>query len=199
MIRIGLTGSIGMGKSTTAKLFADAGVPVHDADAAVHDLYRGEAVPLVEAAFPGTTRDGIVDRVALGKQLSSEPTGFKRLEAIVHPLVRARERAFLEQQKAGGADLVVLDIPLLFESGGAQRVDKIVVVSSDPQIQRFRVLARADMTEEKFNLILSRQMPDAEKRARADYVVNTGDGIETARKQVDEIIADLRRTINREH
>jgi dephospho-CoA kinase len=199
MIRIGLTGSIGMGKSTTAKLFADAGVPVHDADAAVHDLYRGEAVPLVEAAFPGTTRDGIVDRVALGKQLSSEPTGFKRLEAIVHPLVRARERAFLEQQKAGGADLVVLDIPLLFESGGAQRVDKIVVVSSDPQIQRFRVLARADMTEEKFNLILSRQMPDAEKRARADYVVNTGDGIETARKQVDEIIADLRRTIKREH
>jgi dephospho-CoA kinase len=199
MIRIGLTGSIGMGKSTTAKLFADAGVPVHDADAAVHDLYRGEAVPLVEAAFPGTTRDGIVDRVALGKQLSSEPTGFKRLEAIVHPLVRARERAFLEQQKAGGADLVVLDIPLLFESGGAQRVDKIVVVSSDPQIQRFRVLARADMTEEKFTLILSRQMPDAEKRARADYVVNTGDGIETARKQVDEIIADLRRTIKREH
>jgi dephospho-CoA kinase len=199
MIRIGLTGSIGMGKSTTAKLFADAGVPVHDADAAVHDLYRDEAVPLVEAAFPGTTRGGIVDRVALGKQLSSEPTGFKRLEAIVHPLVRARERAFLEQQKAGGADLVVLDIPLLFESGGAERVDKIVVVSSDPQIQRLRVLARPDMTEEKFNLILSRQMPDAEKRARADYVVNTGDGIEAARKQVDEIIADLRRTVKREH
>lgn len=199
MIRIGLTGSIGMGKSTTAKLFADAGVPVHDADAAVHDLYRGEAVPLVEAAFPGTTRDGIVDRVALGKQLSSEPTGFKRLEAIVHPLVRARERVFLEQQKTGGADLVVLDIPLLFESGSAERVDKIVVVSSDPQIQRLRVLARPDMTEEKFNLILSRQIPDAEKRARADYVVNTGDGIEAARKQVDEIIADLRRTIKREH
>ncbi|MGO4564308.1 dephospho-CoA kinase [Rhizobium sp. 2YAF20] len=199
MIRIGLTGSIGMGKSTTAILFADAGVAVHDADAAVHDLYRGEAVPLVEAAFPGTTRDGIVDRVALGKQLSSEPTGFKRLEAIVHPLVRARERAFLEQQKAGGADLVVLDIPLLFESGGAERVDKIVVVSSDPQIQRRRVLARPDMTEEKFNLILSRQMPDAEKRARADYVVNTGDGIKAARKQVDEIIADLRQTVKREH
>lgn len=199
MIRIGLTGSIGMGKSTTAKLFADAGVPVHDADAAVHDLYRDEAVPLVEAAFPGTTRGGIVDRVALGKQLSSEPTGFKRLEAIVHPLVRARERAFLEQQKAGGADLVVLDIPLLFESGGAERVDKIVVVSSDPQIQRLRVLARPDMTEEKFNLILSRQMPDAEKRARADYVVNTGDGIKAARKQVDEIIADLRRTVKKEH
>jgi dephospho-CoA kinase len=199
MIRIGMTGSIGMGKSTTAKLFADAGVPVHDADAAVHDLYRDEAVPLVEAAFPGSTRDGIVDRVALGKQLSSEPTGFKRLEAIVHPLVRARELAFLEQQKAGGADLVVLDIPLLFESGGAERVDKIVVVSSDPQIQRLRVLARPDMTEEKFNLILSRQMPDAEKRARADYVVNTGDGIKAARKQVDEIIADLRRTIKREH
>jgi dephospho-CoA kinase len=153
----------------------------------------------VEAAFPGSTRDGIVDRVALGKQLSSEPTGFKRLEAIVHPLVRARELAFLEQQKAGGADLVVLDIPLLFESGGAERVDKIVVVSSDPQIQRLRVLARPDMTEEKFNLILSRQMPDAEKRARADYVVNTGDGIKAARKQVDEIIADLRRTVKREH
>lgn len=183
-----------MGKSTTAKLFADAGIPVHDADAVVHDLYRGEAARLIEMAFPGTTRNGVVDRQVLGEQLAQEPGGFKRLEAIVHPLVRAREQRFLKEQQAAGADLVILDIPLLFESGGAERIDKVVVVSSDPQIQHQRVLARPAMTEEKFRLILSRQMPDAEKRARADYVVDTGNGIEAARKQVNDIIADLRRT-----
>jgi len=193
MIRIGLTGSIGMGKSTSAKLFAEAGVPVNDSDAVVHDLYSGEAAPLVEAAFPGSTSAGMVDRQELGRKLAVDPSGFKRLEAIVHPLVRERERLYLEGQRQSGADMVVLDIPLLFETGADKRVDKIVVVSCDPQIQRLRVLARPGMTEEKFNMILSRQTPDAEKRARADYVIDTGGSIDAAREQVKEIIADLRR------
>ena len=193
MIRIGLTGSIGMGKSTSAKLFAEAGIPVNDSDAVVHDLYSGEAVPLVEAAFPGTTSDGKVDRQELSRRLAGDPSGFKRIEAIVHPLVRERERRFVERQTEAGADMIVLDIPLLFETGADTRVDKIAVVSCDPQIQRERVLARPGMTEEKFNMILSRQTPDAEKRARADYVIDTGGSIDAARHQVQEIIADLRR------
>ncbi|AYG64558.1 MULTISPECIES: dephospho-CoA kinase [unclassified Rhizobium] len=193
MIRIGLTGSIGMGKSTSAKLFAEAGIPVNDSDAVVHDLYSGEAVALVEAAFPGTTRDGKVDRQELSRKLAGDPSGFKRLEAIIHPLVREREREFLERQRQAGADMIVLDIPLLFETGADKRVDKIAVVSCDPQIQRERVLARPGMTEEKFNMILSRQTPDPEKRARADYVIDTGGSIDAAREQVREIIADLRR------
>ena len=193
MIRIGLTGSIGMGKSTSAKLFAEAGIPVNDSDAVVHDLYSGEAVPLVEGAFPGTTSDGKVDRQELSRRLAGDPSGFKRLEAIVHPLVRERERRFVERQTEAGADMIVLDIPLLFETGADTRVDKIAVVSCDPQIQRERVLARPGMTEEKFNMILSRQTPDAEKRARADYVIDTGGSIDAARHQVQEIIADLRR------
>ncbi|MGN6774457.1 dephospho-CoA kinase [Rhizobium sp.] len=193
MIKIGLTGSIGMGKSTSAKLFAEAGIPVNDSDAVVHDLYSGEAVPLVEAAFPGTTSSGKVDRQELSRKLAGDPSGFKRLETIVHPLVRERERQFLERQRKAGADMVMLDIPLLFETGADKRVDKIVVVSCDPQIQRERVLARPGMTEEKFNMILSRQTPDAEKRARADYVIDTGGSIEAAGEQVREIIADLRR------
>lgn len=193
MIRIGLTGSIGMGKSTSAKLFADAGIPVNDSDAVVHDLYDGEAVPLVEAAFPGTTSGGKVDRQELSRKLAGDPSGFKRLEAIVHPLVRERELRFLERHRQAGVDMVVLDIPLLFETGADKRLDKIVVVSCDPQIQRERVLARPGMTEEKFNMILSRQTPDTEKRARADYIIDTGGSIDAAREQVREIIADLRR------
>ncbi|TXI01893.1 MAG: dephospho-CoA kinase [Rhizobium sp.] len=193
MIKIGLTGSIGMGKSTSAKLFAEAGIPVNDSDAVVHDLYSGEAVPLVEAAFPGTTADGKVDRQELSRKLAGDTSGFKRLEAIVHPLVRERERQFLERHRQAGADMAVLDIPLLFETGAEKRLDKIVVVSCDPQIQRERVLARPGMTEEKFNMILSRQTPDAEKRARADYVIDTGGSIDAAREQVREIVADLRR------
>lgn len=196
MIRLGLTGSIGMGKSTTARLFADAGIPTNDADAVVHELYSGEAAPLVDASFPGTMRNGVVDRQELARQLAADPTGFKTLEGIVHPLVRERERQFLEQARSAGADIVVLDIPLLFEAKAESRVDKIVVVSCDPQIQRSRVLARPNMTEEKFDMILSRQMSDAEKRSRADYVIDTGLGIETARERVNEIIAELRgRTI----
>jgi dephospho-CoA kinase len=192
MIRLGLTGSIGMGKTTTAKLFADAGVPVNDADSVVHDLYAGEAAPLVEAAFPGTVVGGVVDRQALSRHLAANPTDFKRLEAIIHPLVRRCEMHFLQHQMQAGADIVVLDIPLLFETASADRVDFIAVVSCDPQIQRRRVLARPGMTEEKFNLILSRQLPDAEKRARADFLVDTGDSVDAARKQVEAIIAALR-------
>ncbi|CCM77860.1 dephospho-CoA kinase [Rhizobium mesoamericanum] len=195
MLRIGLTGSIGMGKSTMAKLFAEAGVPVNDSDAVVHDLYEGEAAPLVDAAFPGTMKDGAVDRQELARQLAGSVDGFKRLEAIVHPLVRKREAAFLERERRRGAEMVLLDIPLLFETGAETRVDVIVVVSCDPQIQRERVLARPGMTVEKFNMILARQTPDVEKRARADYVIDTGHSIEAARKRVAEILSDLKRRL----
>ncbi|MBW8302121.1 MAG: dephospho-CoA kinase [Hydrogenophaga sp.] len=192
MIVLGLTGSIGMGKSTTAGLFAEQGIPVNDADRIVHELYCGEAVAPIRAAFPDAVRDGVVDRATLAENLAKNPAKFKELEAIVHPLVRERERRFLEAQRAVGADLVVLDIPLLFETGGQDRVDRIVVVSCDADIQRRRVLERPGMTPEKFEMILSRQLPDAEKRARADYVIDTGRGIEAARDRVIEIIAELR-------
>lgn len=192
MIVLGLTGSIGMGKSTTAGLFAEQGIPVNDADRVVHELYRGEAVAPIRAAFPDAVRDGVVDRAVLAENLAKNPAKFKELEAIVHPLVRERERRFLEAQRAAGADLVVLDIPLLFETGGQDRVDRIVVVSCDADIQRRRVLERPGMTPEKFEMILSRQLPDAEKKARADYVIDTGHGIEAARDRVIEIIAELR-------
>jgi dephospho-CoA kinase len=198
MLKIGLTGSIGMGKSTAAKLFAEAGVAVNDSDAVVHDLYAGEAAPLVDVAFPGTMKNGTVDRQELGRQLARDPAGFKRLEQIVHPLVRKRESEFLARQEAAGADMVLLDIPLLFETDADQRVDVIVVVSADPQIQRERVLARPNMTEEKFNMILSRQISDTEKRRRADYIVDSSHSIETTRKQVADIVADLKKRIAKE-
>jgi dephospho-CoA kinase len=191
MIILGLTGSIGMGKSTTARLFAEEGVPVHDADAAVHVLYEGEAVPLVEAAFPGTTEDGKVDRVRLGQAVVGNSEAMKRLEAVVHPLVaRARDRFLAEARKAA-APVVVLDIPLLFETGGDKLVDAVVVVSAAPDIQRQRVMERPGMTAEKFEALLAKQMPDAEKRRRADYIVDSGHGIEQARAQVREILAKL--------
>jgi dephospho-CoA kinase len=195
MIRIGLTGSIGMGKSTAAKLFAGAGIPVNDSDAVVHELYAGEAAQLIEDEFPGTVRNGVVDRQELGRQLSRRPDGFKTLEAIVHPLVRQRETEFVEREKARGSEIILLDIPLLFETGAETRVDIVVVVSCDPQIQRDRVLARPGMTEEKFNMIRSRQTPDAEKRERADYVIDTGHAIEITRARVIEIIAVLKARI----
>ena len=191
MIVLGLTGSIGTGKSTTAAMFADLGVPVHDADRAVHDLYAGEAVAPIAAAFPGAVRDGKVDRAALSEILRQAPERFGELEAIVHPLVRQKEAAFLAHYREAGTPIVLLDIPLLFETGGAARVDKIVVVTCDPAIQRQRVLARPGMTEEKFDLIRARQMPDAEKRKRADFVVDSGHGLEPARLQVAEIIDTL--------
>ncbi len=191
MIIIGLTGSIGMGKSTVAAMFADAGIPVHDADKTVHRLYSGRAVPLIEATFPGTTANGTVDRQKLAAAVLGDAAALKRLEAIVHPLVREDEQAFLKIASESGAALAILDIPLLFETGGGSRVDKTVVVSAPPDAQRERVLARPGMTAEKFAAILSKQMPDAEKRARADFVIDTGGTLEETRRQVGEIIAAL--------
>ena len=188
MFVLGLTGSIGMGKSTTARLFAEEGVPVHDADASVHALYEDEAVPLVETAFPGATADGKVDRQKLAKMVVGNPQALKRLEAIVHPLVaKARDR-FLQAAKAGGNAVAVLDIPLLYETGGEKLVDAVVVVSASPEIQRQRVLERPGMTIEKFEALLAKQMPDAEKRKRADFILDSGRGIEAARDQVREIL-----------
>ncbi|CUX30055.1 MULTISPECIES: dephospho-CoA kinase [Agrobacterium] len=191
MIVIGLTGSIGMGKTTTAKLFADEGVPVLDSDEVVHGLYRAEAVPLIEAAFPGTTISGMVDRQKLGDILRQKPANFIRLEEIVHPLVRKRQDGFLAEARKDNRSFALLDIPLLFETGAEGRVDKVVVVSCAPDIQRERVLSRPGMTEEKFDMILARQMPDAEKRRRADFVIDSGNGVEAARDQVKEILQKL--------
>jgi dephospho-CoA kinase len=189
MFVLGLTGSLGMGKSTTARFFAEAGVPVHDADAVVHRIYEGEAVPLIEAAFPGTTADGKVDRSKLAACVLDDPAALKRLEDIVHPLVHEAERRLLAEAEARGESVVVLDIPLLFETGGDRRVDAVVVVSAPPDVQRSRVLERPGMTIEKFESILAKQMPDAEKRRRADFVVDTSQGFEAARAQVRAILA----------
>ncbi|MFK3691855.1 dephospho-CoA kinase [Agrobacterium tumefaciens] len=191
MIVIGLTGSIGMGKTTTARLFAAEGVAVLDSDAVVHELYRKEAAPLIEEAFPGTTVSGVVDRQKLGEVLRVNPANFKRLEEIVHPLVRKRQQAFLAAAQNEGREFALLDIPLLFETGAENRVDKVVVVSCSPEVQRERVLSRPGMTEEKFAMILARQMPDEEKRRRADFIVETGSGVENARDQVREILQTL--------
>jgi dephospho-CoA kinase len=191
MIVLGLTGSIGMGKSTTARMFADAGVPVHDSDATVHRLYSGAAAQLVEAEFPGTVTAGTVDRAELAKRVLDNPYALKRLEAIVHPLVRADADAFVERHRAAGAELVVLDIPLLFETGARHRVDEVVVVTADPDIQRQRVLARPGMSEDKFRAILAQQVPDAEKRRQADYIIDTGHGMESARRGVGMVITEL--------
>jgi len=191
MIVIGLTGSIGMGKSTTASMFADFGVPVHDSDEAVHRLYAGKAAPLVEEAFPGVVQHGIVDRALLARQVLGNPEALKKLESIIHPLVRADADAFVERHRAAGTPLVVLDIPLLFETGGRDRVNRVVVVSAPAEIQRDRVLARPGMTEEKFSRILARQVPDADKRRQADFIVETGQGLEAARSSVEKIIATL--------
>jgi len=192
MIVVGLTGSIGMGKSTTAGLFAELGIPVNDADRVVHGLYSKEAVTAIAREFPEAIRDGVVDRQILSETLAKNPAKFGALEAIVHPLVRDKERAFLALHQAAGADMVVLDIPLLLETGAEKQVDVVVVVSCDPEIQRARVLKRPGMTEEKFELILSRQVPDAEKRARADFIVDTGHGVDAARERVADIISILR-------
>jgi dephospho-CoA kinase len=194
MLILGLTGSIGMGKSTTSKMFQDEGVPVYDADAAVHALYAtgGAAVAPVEAAFPGVVVDGAIDRAKLSAQVVGDPEALARLEAIVHPLVGAHRIGFFEQAKAEGHEIVVLDIPLLFETGGEKRVDKVVVVSAPADVQRQRVLARPEMTPEKFEAILARQTADAEKRARADFVIDTGQGLEHARQQVRDLLTLLR-------
>jgi dephospho-CoA kinase len=188
MLIIGLTGSVGMGKSTTAGLFAEQGVPVHDADAVVHRLYEGEAVAAIEAAFPGATTGGKVDRSRLAALVLNDPSALKRLEAIVHPLVQAAEQELLAQAQARGEKVAVLDIPLLFETEGDRRVDAVVVVSAPTEMQQARVLARPGMTWEKLEAILRKQMPDAEKRRRADFVVDTSRGIDAARVQVRAIL-----------
>ncbi|GAA2838813.1 dephospho-CoA kinase [Aminobacter aminovorans] len=191
MIVLGLTGSIGMGKSTTAKMFVEAGVPVHDSDEAVHRLYAGQAAPLIESAFPGTVRDGVVDRIELSRHVLGDTAALKKLESIIHPLVRADANAFLERSRAAGAPIAVLDIPLLFETNGRGRVDAVVVVTAPADVQRERVLARPGMTEQKFEAILAKQLPDAEKRKLADYIVDTGNGLEPARAAVQAIVAQL--------
>jgi len=194
MILLGLTGSIGMGKSTTAAMFREAGVPVYDADAAVADLYArgGAAVGPVGEAFPGVVRDGAIDRAALRQRVLGDPEALKRLNAIVHPLVGRDRGKFFEGAQAMGADMVVLDIPLLFETGGHANVDAVVVASAPPEMQRERVLARPGMTPERLDAILAQQTPDPEKRARAHFIVDTGRGLEHARLQVGEIIAIMR-------
>ena len=188
MIVMGLTGSIGMGKSTTSDMFARNGVPVHDADASVHALYRGVAAPLIEAAFPGATRDGVVDRALLAERVMENPAAFAELESIIHPLVRAADMRFRETAKAAVKQACLVDIPLLFETGGEDRVDIAVVVTAETAIQRRRVLGRAGMTEQRFNAILQKQMPDAEKRKRAHFLVDTGFGFASAERQVLAIL-----------
>ncbi len=188
MFILGLTGSIGMGKSTTAKFFAEAGVPVHDADAAVHRLYQGEAVAPIEAAFPRSTANGKVDRAKLAEQVVGNEAAIKRLEQIVHPLVRKSEERFLAEAERKGADVVVLDIPLLYETGGEERCDAVVVVSAPADVQRARAFERPGMSEDKFNKLLAKQLPDAEKRRRADFVVDSSHGFDAARAQVREIL-----------
>ncbi|MEZ0219851.1 MAG: dephospho-CoA kinase [Tardiphaga sp.] len=188
---LGLTGSIGMGKSTTAKLFAEAGVPVYDADAAVHQLYEGEAAPAIEAAFPGTTANGKVDRPKLSARVVHDPAAIKQLEQIVHPMLGASRQKFFAAAEAANAPVVVLDIPLLFETGGEKRVDAVVVVSTSPELQRERVLARGTMDEAKLDAIIAKQTPDAEKRKRADFVVDTSHGLEPVRAQITHILAEV--------
>ncbi len=189
MLILGLTGSIGMGKSTTASLFAEAGVPVYDADAAVHMLYEGEAAAAIEAAFPGTTVGGKVDRTLLSPKVVHDAEAMQRLESIVHPMLRAHQQAFLDEAERSGASIAVIDVPLLFETSGERRVDAVIVVTTAPQIQRERILAREGMTPEKFDAILARQLPDAEKRERADFIVDTSSGLDSVRAQVREILA----------
>jgi dephospho-CoA kinase len=190
MIVLGLTGSIGMGKSTTAALFVEAGVPVYDADAAVHRLYEGEAVAAIEAAFPGATVNGKVDRTRLSASVVHDPAAMKRLEQIVHPMLGASRQKFLQDAEASGAPVAVVDVPLLFETGGEKRVDAVVVVTTSPEVQRERILARPNMTEEKFAAILARQMPDAEKRARADFLVDTSHGLDPVRARIKDILTE---------
>jgi dephospho-CoA kinase len=199
MMTIGLTGSIGMGKSTTAAMFRAAGVPVYDADAAVADLYLkgGAAVEPLEAAFPGVTRDGAVDREALRQRVLGDDAAMARLNAVVHPLLGKDRAAFFARAEADQADMVVMDIPLLFETGGHANMDAVVVVSAPHDQQRARVLAREGMNPERLDAILARQLPDAEKRARAHFVVDTGRGLEAAREQVEEIIAVMRDPVRR--
>ncbi|MBR0871691.1 dephospho-CoA kinase [Bradyrhizobium tropiciagri] len=191
MLILGLTGSIGMGKSTTAKLFVEAGVPLYDADAEVHRLYEGEAAPAIEAAFPGTTVRGKVDRARLSARVVQDAAAMKQLEGIVHPMLGASRQKFFADAEAAGAPVVVLDIPLLFETGGEKRVDAVVVVTTSPELQRERVLARGTMDAAKLDAIIAKQMPDAEKRKRADFIVDTSHGLDPVRARIRDILAEV--------
>ncbi len=191
MLIVGLTGSIGMGKSTTAKLFMEAGVPVYDADAAVHQLYEGEAAPAIEAAFPGTTANGKVDRAKLSARVVQDAVAIKQLEQIVHPMLGASRQKFFADAEAAGAPIVVLDIPLLFETGGEKRVDVVVVVTTSAELQRERVLARGTMDAAKLDAIIVKQMPDAEKRKRADFIVDTSHGLDPVRARIRDILDEV--------
>lgn len=191
MIILGLTGSIGMGKSTTAQMFRDEKIPVHDADASVHELYSGAAAPLIEAVFPGTNINGTIDRKILGTYVIGKPEEMKKLENIVHPLVAAARDNFINQNHALGTKIVVMDIPLLFETGGEKYCDFVAVVTTTREEQKNRVLARLDMDEEKFEKILASQMPDADKREKADFLIDTSNGIDSARSQVQTILSKL--------
>jgi dephospho-CoA kinase len=186
-----LTGSLGMGKSTAAKFFAECGVPVHDSDAVVHALYEGEAVPLIERAFPGSALDGKVDRKALGGMVLNDEAALARLEAIIHPLVTASRQKFLTEAAARGAPVVVVDIPLLFETEAESRCDAVVVVSAPAEMQRARAFGRPGMTEEKFAALLAKQIPDAEKRRRADFVVDSSQGFDHTRAQIRDILQNV--------
>lgn len=190
MIVLGLTGSIGMGKSTTATLFAEAGVPVYDADAAVHRLYESEAAPAIEAAFPGTTAQGKVDRNKLSARVVHDSAAMRKLEEIVHPMLGSSRQKFLNDAEQSGAPVAVVDVPLLFETGGEKRVDAVVVVTTTAELQRERILTRSNMTEEKLAALLARQMPDAEKRKRAHFVVDTSHGLDPVRARIKDILAE---------
>ena len=183
-----LTGSLGMGKSRTASFFAEQGVPVYDSDAAVHALYAGEAAPMIESAFPGTTSDGQVDRAKLAARVVGDGAAFAKLEAIVHPLVAKARDAFITEAQARGAPVILLDVPLLFETGGERHCDAVVVVSAPLDMQRSRAFERPGMTEEKFAALVGKQMPDAEKRRRADFIVDTSQSFDHAREQVRDIL-----------
>lgn len=188
---LGLTGSIGMGKSTTSEFFRARGVPVHDADASVHALYRGRAVPVIEAAFPGVVVDGVVDRSRLSAAVVGRTDALTALEAVIHPLVREEEQAFIARCRKAGLGLAVLDVPLLLETGGQGRCDAVLVVTASAEIQRARVLARPEITEAKLQAILARQMPDAQKRRHAHFLVDTGRGLLAAQRQVGSILSVL--------
>jgi dephospho-CoA kinase len=190
MIVLGLTGSIGMGKSTTAKLFAEAGVPVYDADATVHKIYEGEAAPAIEAAFPGTTVNGKVDRAKLSAKVVHDPAAIRQLEQIVHPMLRSYHQKFLADAEKSGAPVALVDVPLLFETGGEKRVDAVVVVTTSLENQRQRILARGTMSSEALDALLARQMPDEEKRKRADFVVDTSHGLDPVRERIRDILAE---------
>jgi len=194
MIILGLTGSIGMGKTTTAQMFKDTGCPVFDADAAVHSLYtqNGQAVPLIKAVFPDAIKGGAVDRKVLGEHMRADPLNLKVLESFIHPMVGQLRQEFFKSAQAANADIVVMDVPLLFETGGDAYVDKIAVVTAPEEVQRERVLARPGMTEDLFKMLLARQVPDQEKRKKADFLIFTHKGLDAAREQVQDILSELR-------